>query len=77
MTATALVTRIEIDSFGLLGWSCRQILGAQTQRLIINFPIGWEAQPLPINRALGVIKKARALDNIDQGDIAQLPRQTD
>ncbi|MFZ9950432.1 MAG: class II fumarate hydratase, partial [Gemmobacter sp.] len=43
--------------------------GAQTQRSIQNFPIGWERQPIPIVRALGVIKKACAEVNIAQGDI--------
>jgi len=43
--------------------------GAQTQRSIINFPIGWERQPVAIIRALGVIKKACARVNIAQGDI--------
>ncbi|MEY4870847.1 MAG: class fumarate hydratase, partial [Pseudomonadota bacterium] len=44
--------------------------GAQTQRSIINFPIGWDRQPVAIIRALGVIKKACALVNLDQGDIS-------
>jgi len=63
-------TRTETDSFGPLEVPSHRYWGAQTQRSIINFPIGWERQPVPIIRALGVIKKACALVNIDQGDIS-------
>ncbi len=63
-------TRIETDSFGPLDVPSDKYWGAQTQRSIINFPIGWEKQPVAIVRALGVIKKACALVNIDQGDIS-------
>ena len=63
-------TRTETDSFGPLEVPANRYWGAQTQRSIINFPIGWERQPVPIIRALGVIKKACALVNIAQGDIA-------
>ena len=63
-------TRTETDSFGPLEVPADKYWGAQTQRSIINFPIGWERQPVKIIRALGVIKKACALVNIDQGDIA-------
>ena len=62
-------TRTETDSFGPLEVPADKYWGAQTQRSIRNFPIGWERQPVPIVRALGVIKKACALVNIDQGDI--------
>lgn len=64
-------TRTETDSFGPLEVPADKYWGAQTQRSIINFPIGWERQPVPIVRALGVIKKACALVNIDQGDISR------
>ncbi len=62
-------TRTETDSFGPLEVPADKYWGAQTQRSVINFPIGWERQPVAIIRALGVIKKACALVNIDQGDI--------
>ncbi len=62
-------TRTETDSFGPLEVPSDKYWGAQTQRSIINFPIGWERQPVAIIRALGVIKKACALVNIAQGDI--------
>ena len=61
--------RVETDSFGPLDVPADKYWGAQTQRSIQNFPIGWERQPIAIVRALGVIKKACALVNIDQGDL--------
>ena len=62
-------TRTETDSFGPLEVPADKYWGAQTQRSIQNFRIGWERQPVPIVRALGVIKKACAEVNIAQGDI--------
>ena len=69
-------TRTETDSFGPLEVPSDKYWGAQTQRSIRNFPIGWEKQPVAIVRALGVIKKACALVNIDQGDIDAALGQT-
>lgn len=63
-------TRTETDSFGPLEVPADKYWGAQTQRSIINFPIGWERQPVPIIRALGVIKRACAVVNMAQGDLA-------
>ncbi len=63
-------TRTETDSFGPLEVPSDKYWGAQTQRSIINFPIGWERQPVPIIRALGVIKQACARVNMAQGDIS-------
>ena len=66
-------TRKETDSFGPLEVPVDRYWGAQTQRSIINFPIGWEKQPIAIVRALGVIKKACAIQNKLQGRLdAQL-----
>ncbi|WP_255357370.1 lyase family protein, partial [Falsirhodobacter sp. alg1] len=59
----------ETDSFGPLEVPADKYWGAQTQRSIQNFPIGWEKQPVAIIRALGVIKKACALVNKAQGDM--------
>ncbi len=56
-------TRTESDSFGPLEVPSDKYWGAQTQRSIMNFPIGWEKQPVAIVRALGVIKKACAMEN--------------
>lgn len=57
-------TRTETDSFGPLEVPADKYWGAQTQRSIMNFPIGWEKQPVPIIRALGVIKRAAAEVNM-------------
>lgn len=62
-------TRTETDSFGPLEVPSDKYWGAQTQRSIINFPIGWEKQPIAIVRALGVIKKACAQANVAQGSL--------
>ncbi len=56
-------TRTETDSFGPLDVPADRYWGAQTQRSIQNFPIGWERQPVAIIRALGVIKRACAEAN--------------
>ncbi len=64
-------TRTETDSFGPLEVPADKYWGAQTQRSIQNFPIGWEKQPVAIVRALGVIKKACALVNVAQGDMPE------
>jgi fumarate hydratase class II len=62
-------TRTETDSFGPLEVPANKYWGAQTQRSIINFPIGWERQPVPIIRALGAIKWACALVNCEQATL--------
>ncbi|MGC1496073.1 MAG: class II fumarate hydratase [Sulfitobacter sp.] len=62
-------TRTETDSFGPLEVPSDKYWGAQTQRSIMNFPIGWERQPVAIIRALGVIKKACAEVNLGFGDL--------
>ena len=60
-------TRTETDSFGPLEVPADKYWGAQTQRSLLNFPIGWEKQPIAIVRALGVIKRACAEVNVDLG----------
>ncbi|MGF1447316.1 MAG: class II fumarate hydratase [Pikeienuella sp.] len=70
MTASTSGTRTETDSFGPLEVPADRYWGAQTQRSIGNFPIGWERQPVALVRALGVIKQAAAeanmaLDNLE------------
>ncbi len=62
-------TRTETDSFGPLEVPADKYWGAQTQRSIRNFPIGWERQPIAIVRALGIIKRACAEVNVAQGDL--------
>ena len=62
-------TRTETDSFGPLEVSTDKYWGAQTQRSLVNFPIGWEKQPAAIVRALGIIKQACAEANVSLGKL--------
>jgi fumarate hydratase class II len=62
-------TRTETDSFGPLKVPSDKYWGAQTQRSLENFPIGWERQPVAIIRALGVIKQAAATVNMSHGKL--------
>ena len=66
-------TREETDSFGSLNVPADKYWGAQTQRSLINFPIGWEKQPISIVKALGAIKQACAQANSSLG---KLPTDT-
>ena len=68
-------TRTETDSFGPLEVEHTKYWGAQTQRSILNFPIGWERQPIAIIRALGVVKRACAEANLELGSLDS-PRAT-
>ena len=62
-------TRSETDSFGPIDVPADRYWGAQTQRSVLNFPIGWEKQPIAIVRALGIIKLACAQANKTAGRI--------
>ena len=61
--------RMETDSFGALEVPADRYFGAQTARSLINFPIGGETLPIPLIRALGVIKQAAARVNKAQGKL--------
>ena len=52
--------RTETDSFGPIDVPHDRHWGAQTQRSIENFRIGTERMPLPLIRALGLVKRAAA-----------------
>jgi fumarate hydratase class II len=64
---TASKVRTETDTFGPIEVAADRYWGAQTQRSIGNFKIGWEKQPKPVIRALGIIKRAAAETNRDLG----------
>ncbi len=64
--------RTETDSFGPIEVPADRYWGAQTQRSLQNFRIGWEKQPAPIVRALGVIKRAAAETNMALGKLDPL-----
>jgi len=59
--------RIETDTFGPIEVPADKYWGAQSQRSLGNFKIGWEKQPKPIIRALGIIKRAAAETNMALG----------
>lgn len=59
--------RSETDTFGPIDVAADRYWGAQAQRSLGNFKIGWEKQPLPIVRALGIVKRAAAETNMALG----------
>jgi fumarate hydratase class II len=62
-------TRIETDTFGPIEVAADRYWGAQAQRSLGNFKIGWEKQPLPVVRALGIVKRAAAETNFKLGKL--------
>jgi fumarate hydratase class II len=60
-------TRTETDTFGPIQVPADRYWGAQAQRSLQNFAIGWEKQPASVIRALGVIKRAAAETNMALG----------
>ena len=60
-------TRTETDSFGPIEVPADRYWGAQTQRSLQNFKIGWEKQPKAVVRALGIVKRAAAETNMALG----------
>ena len=56
--------RIEHDSMGEIAVPAERLWGAQTQRSLQNFPIGWEKMPTAIIRAFALLKKAAAQANL-------------
>jgi fumarate hydratase class II len=62
-------TRTETDTFGPIEVASDRYWGAQAQRSLGNFKIGWEKQPLPIVRALGIVKRAAAETNMALGKL--------
>ncbi|PBB32680.1 class II fumarate hydratase [Mesorhizobium sp. M1A.F.Ca.IN.020.06.1.1] len=58
-------TRAETDTFGPIEVAADRYWGAQAQRSLGNFKIGWEKQPASIVRALGIVKRAAAEVNME------------
>ncbi|MFZ4164044.1 class II fumarate hydratase [Brevundimonas sp. NPDC058933] len=61
--------RTETDTFGPIEVASDRYWGAQAQRSLGNFKIGWEKMPLPVVRALGIVKRAAAETNRDLGKL--------
>jgi fumarate hydratase class II len=62
-------TRTETDTFGPIAVDASVYWGAQAERSRNNFKIGWEKQPAPVIRALGIIKRAAAETNMGLGKL--------
>lgn len=60
-------TRTESDTFGPIEVASDVYWGAQAERSLSNFKIGWEKQPQPVIRALGIVKRAAAEANMELG----------
>ena len=65
----APATRIETDSMGEIEVPAAKYYGAQTQRSLIHFNIGFDTMPREMIRALGLLKKAAALVNEELGKL--------
>ncbi|MGZ8604562.1 MAG: class II fumarate hydratase [Actinomycetota bacterium] len=64
--------RTETDSMGAIDVPAERYWGAQTQRSIHHFSIGWpgaDRMPVEIVRAMGILKKAAALANVENGQL--------
>ena len=62
-------TRTETDTFGPIEVDATRYWGAQAERSRNNFKIGWERQPKPVIRALGIVKRAAAEANMAMGKL--------
>ncbi len=62
--------RTETDSMGEIEVRADRYWGAQTERALRHFSIGWaeaDRMPVEIIHAMGILKKAAALANVDSG----------
>ena len=67
----AIGTRVETDSMGEIEVPSNVYWGAQTQRSLKHFNIGFDVMPREVIRALGILKKAAAIVNFDLGKLAE------
>jgi fumarate hydratase class II len=63
-------TRIETDSMGQIEVPADRHWGAQTQRSLKYFNIGYDIMPHELIRAFGILKKAAALSNQELGKLS-------
>jgi len=68
---TKSATRIETDSMGEIEVPSNVYWGAQTQRSLKHFNIGFDVMPREVIRALGILKKAAAIVNFDLGKLPE------
>jgi fumarate hydratase class II len=64
--------RIETDSMGAIEVAADRYWGAQTERSLLHFAIGFDRMPRSVIRAFGILKKACAEVNAELG---KLPRE--
>ena len=64
-------TRVETDSMGEIEVPADVYWGAQTQRSLKHFNIGFDVMPRELIRALGILKKAAAIVNHDLGKLPE------
>ncbi len=69
MTKARQRSRVETDSFGPIEVPSDRYWGAQTERSLRNFRIGTERMPIPLIRALAIIKLAAAEVNHELGSL--------
>ncbi len=69
-----MTTRIETDSMGEIEVASDKYWGAQTQRSLHYFDIGFDVMPREMIRALGILKKACAIVNTDLGKLSEEKR---
>jgi fumarate hydratase, class II len=62
--------RKETDSMGEIEVAADKYWGAQTQRSLLHFNIGYDVMPREMIRAFGILKKACALVNQDLGKLS-------
>src|SRR5881227_4014791 len=70
-TEMAPKTRTETDSMGEIEVPSDVYWGAQTQRSLKHFNIGFDVMPREVIRALGILKKAAAIVNFDLGKLPE------
>ena len=63
--------RRESDSMGEIEVRSDAYWGAQTQRSLLHFNIGFDVMPREVIRALGILKKAAAIVNFDLGKLPE------
>src|SRR3984957_600093 len=62
--------RVESDSMGAINVANDRYWGAQTERSLLHFAIGFDRMPRSVLRAFGILKKAAAEVNRDLGKLA-------
>src|SRR5271169_2244521 len=61
--------RVETDSMGAIEVANDRYWGAQTERSLLHFAIGFDRMPRSVVRAFGILKKAAAEVNRDLGKL--------